>query len=250
MDATAAYVVVGAAVAGFVQGLSGFAFGLVAMAFWAWTIAPDVAGPMVVFGSLLGQLISIGSVRKSFSLARALPFIVGGVMGVPLGVALLKNIDPATFRLVVGIVLAVFCGFALLAPRLPRISAGGALADGGVGFLGGVMGGLGGLSGPTPTFWTALRGWSKDVQRAVYQSFNLVMHAITLAVYGATGLITARAGWMFLLVAPAMVLPSLLATRLYKRISEVAFRRLVLVLLFLSGAVLIYTAARELHGGG
>ena len=97
------------------------------------------------------------------------------------------------------------------------------------------MGGLGGLSGPAPTIWSALRGWSKDVQRAVYQSFNLVMHAITLAVYGATGLITARAGWMFLLVAPAMVLPSLLATRLYKRISETAFRRLVLVLLFLSG---------------
>ena len=84
------------------------------------------------------------------------------------------------------------------------------------------------------------------MQRAVYQSFNLVMHAITLAVYGATGLITARAGWMFLLVAPAMVVPSLLATRLYKRISEAAFRRLVLILLFLSGVVMIYTAAREL----
>ena len=193
MDATAAFVVVGAAVAGFVQGLSGFAFGLVAMAFWAWTIAPDVAGPMVVFGSLIGQIISIGSVRKSFSLTRALPFILGGAMGVPLGGGAPQEHRPDHLRLVVGIVLAVFCGFALLAPRLPKISAGGALADGGVGFLGGVMGGLGGLSGPAPTIWTALRGWSKDVQRAVYQSFNLVMHAITLAIYGATGLITARA---------------------------------------------------------
>lgn len=35
--------VVGAAVAGFVQGLSGFAFSMVAMSFWVWGIDPHVA---------------------------------------------------------------------------------------------------------------------------------------------------------------------------------------------------------------
>lgn len=33
-------VALGAAVAGFVQGLSGFAFGMVAMSFWAWVLEP------------------------------------------------------------------------------------------------------------------------------------------------------------------------------------------------------------------
>ena len=36
-------VVVGAIVAGFVQGLSGFAFALVAMSIWAWTLDPKLA---------------------------------------------------------------------------------------------------------------------------------------------------------------------------------------------------------------
>ena len=36
-------VVVGAALAGFVQGLSGFGFGLTAMSLWAWTLEPQLA---------------------------------------------------------------------------------------------------------------------------------------------------------------------------------------------------------------
>jgi hypothetical protein len=59
-------VILGACLGGFVQGLSGFAFGLVAMAFWAWAVAPQVAGPMVVFGSLVGQILTIGTMRRVF----------------------------------------------------------------------------------------------------------------------------------------------------------------------------------------
>ena len=47
-------VALGAAVAGFVQGLSGFAFGLVAMSFWAWTVEPQLAALLAVFGALTG----------------------------------------------------------------------------------------------------------------------------------------------------------------------------------------------------
>jgi uncharacterized membrane protein YfcA len=64
MTATAmAAIVLGTCLAGFVQGLSGFAFGLVAMSVWAWTIEPQLAGPMVVWGSWIGQILSLGSVR-------------------------------------------------------------------------------------------------------------------------------------------------------------------------------------------
>lgn len=35
----------GAMVAGFVQGLTGFAFALIAMSFWVWVLAPQLAAP-------------------------------------------------------------------------------------------------------------------------------------------------------------------------------------------------------------
>ena len=246
MDLTPLYVILGAAAAGFVQGLSGFAFGLVASGIWAWVVAPQLAGPMIVFGSLLGQLLSIGAVRRSFDLRRVLPFVIAGLLGIPIGVVLLKNIDQTIFRLVVGVILLVYSAAMLLLRNARPMKAGGAFADAGIGFVGGIMGGIAGLSGPAPTLWCMLRGWKKDVQRAVYQSFNLAMHAATFAVYTASGLINPSSAWMLALVAPAMVIPSLLGTRLYKRISETTFRRIVLVLLALSGLALIASAAQQL----
>ena len=249
MDMTPLYVVLGAGAAGFVQGVSGFAFGLVASAFWAWAVAPQLAGPMVVFGSLLGQIQSIGTVKRAFDLKRVLPFVIAGLLGVPIGVVILKNVDQTVFRLVVGISLLVYCSAMLLVRNVGPVKAGGSFADAAVGFVGGVMGGIAGLSGPAPTLWCTFRGWKKDVQRAVSQTFNLVIHAATFAVYIASGLINARSAWMLVLVAPSMVISSLLGARLHKRISEVAFRRMVLVLLAASGLLLIVSAVDQLTRG-
>jgi len=58
MDTVLVVTLLGAMVAGFVQGLSGFAFGLVAMSFWAWVLAPQVAAALAVFGALTGQVIA------------------------------------------------------------------------------------------------------------------------------------------------------------------------------------------------
>jgi uncharacterized membrane protein YfcA len=243
-----AVVALGAALGGFVQGLSGFAFGLVALGIWAWSVDPTIAGPLVVFGSLLGQLLSLHTVRGGFEPGRVLPFIVGGVIGVPLGVALLRLIDPLGFKLAVGIILLVWCPAMLLLRDLPRVTGGGRWADSIVGWVGGVMGGLGGLTGPAPTLWCALRGWGRDVQRAVFQSFNLAMQAVTMAAYLATGTISLETAWLFAIVAPAMLVPTLIGARLYRRFSDAGFQRLVLLLLTASGALLVVSALLRLTG--
>ena len=241
-------VFVGAAVAGFVQGLSGFAFGLVAMSLWAWVVSPQLAGPMVVFGSLIGQLLSIHSVRADIDLRRVLPFILGGVVGVPLGAAALPHLDATLYKAGVGMLLAVYCPAVMLTRELPRIRGGGRVADGVAGLVGGIMGGIGGLTGPAPTLWCTLRHWSRDAQRAVIQSFNLAMHTLTLTVYIVDGAVTAETGRMFAIVAPAMVVPCLIGARLYSRVSEVQFRRMVLGFLFLSGLGLLASSGSRLLG--
>jgi uncharacterized protein len=237
-----AAVAVGAAAGGFVQGLSGFAFGLVALGFWAWFVDPAVAGPMVVFGSLLGQSLSFATVRRGFDARRLLPFVLGGVFGIPAGVALLHHIDPQGFKLAVGVILMVWCPFALLSGEMPRVTWGGWPADAAVGWLGGMMGGLGGLTGPAPTLWCSLRGWDRDSQRAIFQSFNFTMQGVTIAVYVATGTITAKTLPMFAVEAPAMLLPTLLGAQLYRRFSEAGFRRMILLLLTASGVILVVSS--------
>lgn len=232
-------IVVGTCLAGFVQGLSGFAFGLVAMSIWSWTIAPQLAAPMVVFGSVIGQLMAISVLRRGFDLRRAMPFILGGVFGVPLGVWLLHYVDPSLFRGGVGLFLIGYCSIMLMARHLPAVTHGGRVADAIVGWIGGVMGGIGGLTGPAPTLWCTLRGWDRDGQRAVFQSFNLVMQILTLATYVFSGTISARMVGIFAVMVPAAVVPTLAGVRLYGRISTARFQRLVLLLLLVSGALLV-----------
>lgn len=241
-----AKLIAGAGTAGFVQGLSGFAYGLTAMGFWAWSLPPQLAGPLVVFGSLIGQLLSAPTIRRGFDLGRTLPFLAGGLLGVPIGVAVLRFIDAELFKLAVAVVLLVYCPAMLFARDLPRITGGGRVADGAVGVVGGILSGIGGLPGPVPIIWCTLRGWDKDVQRAVFQPFFLAMHAVTFASYGASGLLTTAMVPSFLVVALATLVPTLVGARLYRRFSDAGFRRAVLALLALSGLVLLVTTLAAL----
>lgn len=233
----------GAVVAGLVQGMSGFGFSMTAIAVWAWLVPPQLVAPMAVFGSLIGQMIATGANRRGFSLRRVLPFILGGLAGIPFGVMMLRVIDPTLFKFALGALLVVYCPTMLFVRNLPRITVGGRAADAGIGLIGGIMGGLSGVSGAAPTLWCTLRGWEKDAQRAVLQSFNLSMQAVTMATYAATGVLTPEAWTMFGIIALASPIPTLIGIRLYSRMDEIAFRRVVLVLLSCAGATLLLASA-------
>jgi uncharacterized membrane protein YfcA len=232
----------GAALAGFVQGLSGFAFAMVASAVWAWAVEPQLVAAMAVFGGFSGQLLAALTVRRGFDLKLLLPFVLGGLAGIPVGVGILPLLDVTLFKLGFGALLVVICPIMLLGNRLPRVAFGGRFADGAAGFIGGVLGGIGGVSGAIPTLWCTLRGMPKDQQRAVIQNFNLGMLGVTLALYVGTGVITTATLPMLAIVLPAMLIPTLLGAKLYIGISDAAFRRLVLGLLTLSGLALLAAA--------
>ena len=239
MSFTILAVLIGAVAAGFVSGLSGFAFAMVSISIWAWVLAPKLIAPLVVAGALTAQLVSLGSLRMRVDWRQLLPFLIGGVVGVPFGIALLEVIDLRIFRAVTGAALIVYCAGMLMLASLPAIHWGGRVADGVSGLAGGVMGGLAGLTGPVPTLWCNLRGWDKDTQRAIFQSFNLVMQVITLAGYAWAGQMTGEFGWLCLLVLPAVLVPAWIGTLLYTRLSDQVFRRIILGLLLVSGVLLV-----------
>jgi hypothetical protein len=236
----------GAMLAGFVQGVSGFAFSLVAMGLWAWALPPQIAAPLAVFGALLGQVASLASVRAGFDFRRIAPLVAGGALGVPIGVFLLHNADPTRFKLAIGALLTLYGLYGLIVHDPPRARGGGSRLDAFVGLVGGVLGGLAGMSGIVPAIWTQLRGWKRDLKRATMQVYNIAMHVLTLSAYASTGTLDATSFRLFALVAPAMLIPSYIGARLYRRASERAFERLVLALLLASGIALVVGGVRAL----
>lgn len=243
---TIVVVALGAVVAGFVQGLSGFAFGLVAMSLWAWTLDPALAAVLAVFGALTGQVMAAVSVRRPFALARLWPFLLGGLLGVPLGVALLPRLDVDWFKAVLGLLLVIWCPAMLMARRLPAVTAGGRVADGTAGMAGGIMSGIGGFAGALPTLWCTLRGFEKDTQRGLIQNFNLAMLSVTMVTYLLQGLVTRPMLPLFAIVGPIVLLTAFLGGKVYIGLSEAAFRRVVLGLLTASGVAMLVAAVPNL----
>jgi len=245
--APVAVILIGAACAGFVQGLSGFGFSLTALSFWAWVLPPQLAAVLSVFGALSGQLLAAFTVRRGFDVKAVAPFLVGGLLGLPLGLWLLPRVDAVVFRTFVGALLALWCPVMLFSGRLPRVG-GGRAGDTLAGAVGGLMGPLGGFTGAVPTLWCTLRRFERDAQRAVIQNFNLAVLAATMASYLVAGQVTRPMLPLLALVAPALLVPALLGMRLYTRISPAAFRNVVLGLLTLSGiAMLASSLPRLLH---
>jgi uncharacterized protein len=248
MDPLYAIIIVGAAVAGFVQGLSGFAFTMVAMSIWAWTIEPHLAAATAVFGGMAGQIFAVVVIRRGFDAGMLIPLLLGAACGIPIGVAVLPHLDADLFKTLLGVLLVVTCPIMLVATQLPKIGADGRLSDGLVGLVGGVLGGIGGFTGITPTLWYTLRGLEKDRLRSVVQNFNLATLTTTMAAYVVTGIATAEMVPFFAVVLPAMLIPWWLGSRVYIGIAEATFRRVVLGLLTLTGlGMLISSLPRVLN---
>lgn len=232
----------GAAAGGFVSGVSGFAYGLVALSLWSWQLDPSLLAPLVMFGSLVAQGLSWRSLGHQLEWRPAWPFLVGGFAGVPIGVALVGHIEPRLFRLAVGSVLVIYPVVMLTLASRVQVKDGGPATESAIGFVGGVLGGLAGLCGAVPALWATLCGWSKERQRNVFQIFNSAMGAATLAALAVSGKVDAEALSLFAVILPATLVPVLIGTRIYRGISPAGFRRVVLGLLLLSGTVQVWGA--------
>jgi uncharacterized membrane protein YfcA len=115
----------------------------------------------------------------------------------------------------------------------------GAFADTGVGFANGMLGGMTGLAGIIVVIWSGLRGWSKDVQRAVFQPVGVATFAMTAIGLGVTGTVAADTTKLFAFGLPVLLAGTWLGLKLYGRLDEQGFRRIVLLLLLISGILLI-----------
>jgi uncharacterized membrane protein YfcA len=242
LTATALVVVGGAFAGGFVSGLAGFGTGLMALGIWLHVLDPVSAAVLVVVCSVVAQVQTIPAIWHAIDRARVGPMIVAGLFGVPLGGWLVHKIDPNAFRLGMGLLLVAFSGFMLFGRPAARVTGGSRIADAAVGFGGGVLGGLSGLSAPLPIMWATLCGWGKDERRGVFQAFSLSILLAAALLYAVSGRLTAQVGWLVLEALPGTLCGAWLGAHTYRRLSDRRFHEVVLGLLGLSGLALVWTS--------
>ena len=232
---------IGALAGGFVSGLAGFGTALMALGIWLYVLPPSVAVPLVLICSVVAQTATLPSMWKSFDLTLVWPFLIGGLLGVPLGTMLVAHADPTVFKLTVGVLLLVF-PTALYFSAPMAFEFGGRIADGIVGVIGGILGGLAGLSGPPPILWASIRGWGKDERRGVFQTFNWTVLFVALCLQAAAGHVGTEVLWFAAIALPGTIIGTWLGARLYHALNDRNFRDVVLGLLLLSGAILVWNS--------
>ena len=141
-----------------------------------------------------------------------------------------------------GVLLVLYSLYGLIRPAIKPVQ-GGIPAELGVGVANGLIGGLTGLGGIAVTIWCQLRGGPKDAQRAIFQPVmfsTFLMTAISLAVEGAY---TIEAMKLYAFALPALVVGIWCGLKLYGKLDDAAFRRVILILLLAAGISLVVPTA-------
>lgn len=230
---------VGTFAAAYVTGLAGFAFGMVAAAFWLHALTPIQTTVLMVAYALLVQAYAVWKLRRAIVVRRIVPFIIGTAVGIPLGIAILNWAAASTLRVGVGVLLILFAIYNLARPALPQVNKAVTALDTAVGVGNGVLGGATGLGGILPTIWSGMRDWKKDEQRAVFQPVAVASFLMLILSLGGTGAITADITRLFFIGLPAVIAGTWLGWKSYGHIDEATFRKIVLYLLLASGVALV-----------
>jgi uncharacterized membrane protein YfcA len=234
-----ALIAAGGFLAALVVGSAGFAFAIVVTGIWIYVLPP---AHIVLLASICATLLHIASIwqfRREIEFGLLWPFVIGSVLGVPLGVLALQKFDAAWFRHVFGACMIAYSSYMLLRPQFPVVRltpVAARIADGMVGWVSGILGGFAMLHGTLPTIWCSLRGWDKRRSRCVYQPFILISGVLVMLCVG-FGIKIDKAQLLLPLAVglPAMGLGLWAGTRIFNLISEDLFRRLVLWLILASG---------------
>ncbi|MGA2892277.1 MAG: sulfite exporter TauE/SafE family protein [Xanthobacteraceae bacterium] len=237
-----AFVIAGALAGGIVNGLTGFGTALTAMGLWLYAIPPTVAASLAIICSSISQLQTLHLIWRTILWRRVLTFMLPGLLGVPIGTFLLPHIDPRLFKMSVGIFLVAYSSYVLARKVQFNSGWGGSAADGVVGFGGGVLGGIAGLSGVLPIVWTDIRGWTKEQRRAVVQGFNIAILWFALVSHAASGLLTRQVLLQAAIALPGTIGGAWLGGYLYRRLADRGYQRIVMALLLISGGVLIWSS--------
>lgn len=232
----------GALAGGFISGLAGFGTALVALGIWLYVLPPKLAVQLVLICSIVSQTSTLPAMWKRFDFNLVWPFLIGGLIGVPLGTLMVAQTNPATFKLAIGVLLLLFPIAMHFNRNLPAVDFGGRFADGAVGLAGGILGGLAGLSGPLPILWAALRRWSKDRQRGLFQLYNWTVLVASFTVQLGSGMVDQSVIMPALIALPGTLAGAWLGARLYHGLSDRNFTDAVLGLLFISGLSLVWTS--------
>ena len=225
-------------VASFVQGLTGFGSGIIALTLLAmmWEIQYVVAITSVF--SIFICLYLAWRLWEHIRFSEIRSLLVGAAFGVPLGVIALKHLAPGIIKGCLGVFLMAYALWSLASTdkvRTPIAKRWGYPAGFGAGLLGGAFN----TGGPPVVLYGNERQWSPNEFRGNIQGFFAPCAALTLTLYGLNGVITPETlGWNLKLF-PFLIVGMVIGDRLAAGVQPGPFRKILLLSLLAVSVVFL-----------
>jgi uncharacterized protein len=228
-------------VASLVRSSFGFGEALIAVPLLALLIPVKVAAPIAVLASVTVALIVVVQDWHKVHLRSAGRLVVPTMLGIPLGLLLLRTVAEPVVKACLAAVIVAFSGYSLLSRKRPELKNDNFAWL--FGFSAGVLGGAYGMNGPPLVIYGSLRRWSPQHFRATLQGYFLPASLVGLFGYRLAGLWAPAVNRLFLLSLPLVILATLLGRAINRRLHAHHFLLYIHCGLVAVGIVLLFQAA-------
>lgn len=218
--------------AGLSRGFSGFGAALIFVPVAARLVGPQLASTVLL---LVDAILAAPMILPAFGHASrpsVALMVIGALVGVPLGTAVLAMADPLLLRWLIVALAAAMLALLLSGRRYHgRPHASLTVA---VGAISGLFGGIAQIGGP-PVIAYWLGGVARaEVARASIILFFAASTFISIVSYAAGGLMTGEALQLSVLAAPGYGAGLWIGSKLFGHAGDATFRRVALALIALA----------------
>lgn len=223
------------------KGLTGFGPALLVVPFFTIVAGVKYALPASAAFDAIAGLILLLTIYKQISWKFCLPLMIAMGAGSFLGAKAVFVVPANLIRMSVGIFIFIFGAYLLVGSRSSesrrktisgnesrRLLPGAIIA----GFLGGISGGLVGISGPILVIYLKYY-FSKDFFRTQLIAIFLIENIVRLLIYFEGGLLEFQETNFLIACMPALLIGLWVGHKFHLRISELYFNRIVSAILIL-----------------
>jgi len=223
-----------------VRSALGFGEALIAVPLAAFVLPVEIAAPVAVLVSVTVAAIVLARDWRHVNLRSAAWLVGSTLVGIPLGLVLLRTVPEPVVKGALGVVVAGFAAVALWRGDLHE------LHDDRFAWLfgvsAGVLGGAYGMNGPPLVIYGTLRRWPPERFRATLQGYFFPASLVGMLGFWIAGLWTARVSRLYLLSLPAVLVAVPLGRAINTRLDTRRFLAVVHAGLLASGIGLLLQA--------
>lgn len=222
-------------IASIIQTSTGFGFSILATPFLLFLMEPRDAIQLNLIVSIVISCALINKIKNDIDFGVLKRFLIGSVVGLPIGMAILLLVDMEKLKLGIGVMVLALTILLMIHLRIKQTKA----RDTVVGSLSGTLTSSIGMPGPPMLLYFSGIETKKESVRATTTAFYLIIYPLSLIVQiifvGTNKTIWISSSLAIPIVAVGLVLGQFLFAKINQRI----FRLITYGILFFTGAYLL-----------